>query len=199
MQCFGREASARTEQLVPPGTPIRLVYDLERTDRYGRSLSYVYRLSDGLFLNAVLVQEGFAQVATFPPNVAHVDEFVALQREARDANRGLWGACPTSAPPTPTTTAVPKGAGNDSGATKAPAPTTTTAPARTTTTSAPRSTGACHPSYEGTCIPPDVEDADCAGGSGDGPYYVQEKNIRVVGPDEYRLDADNDGIGCESR
>ncbi len=37
--------------------------------------------------------------------------------------------------------------------------------------------GNCHPSYQGTCIPPNVLDADCAGGTGDGPYFVQEKNI----------------------
>lgn len=181
VQCFGQEASARTVSLVPPGTPIRLVYDVQRTDRYRRTLAYVYRLSDGLFVNAALVQEGFARVATFPPNVAHVEQFVALQREAREANRGLWGACPAAEPTT--TTTGPR--------------TTTMAPPRTTTTSAPRPARACHPSYQGTCIPPDVEDADCAGGKGDGPYYVQEKNFQVVGPDEYGLDADKDGIGCE--
>jgi len=42
-----------------------------------------------------------------------------------------------------------------------------------------------------------VEDVDCAGGSGNGPYYV-EGPVEVVGPDEYGLDADHDGIGCES-
>jgi hypothetical protein len=56
----------------------------------------------------------------------------------------------------------------------------------------------CHPSYEGTCIPPDVSDADCAGGSGNGPWYVQEKNVRVVGPDVFGLDRNHDGLGCES-
>jgi len=66
------------------------------------------------------------------------------------------------------------------------------------TTAAPTAQPECHPSYEGTCIPPDVYDADCAGGSGDGPWYVQEKNIRVVGSDVFRLDHDNNGIGCEA-
>lgn len=77
--------------------------------------------------------------------------------------------------------------------------TTTTVSPKTTPTSPPGATSACHPSYKGTCIPPDVEDADCAGGSDDGPYYVQEKNFQVVGPDEYGLDNDKDGIGCEDR
>mgnify|MGYP003289799138 CR=1 FL=1 len=42
----------------------------------------------------------------------------------------------------------------------------------------------------------DVEDYDCAGGSGNGPYYVKGP-IRVVGPDDYELDYDGDGIACE--
>jgi hypothetical protein len=41
-----------------------------------------------------------------------------------------------------------------------------------------------------------VEDVDCAGGSGNGPVYV-EGPVEVIGPDPYGLDADHDGIGCE--
>lgn len=53
----------------------------------------------------------------------------------------------------------------------------------------------CHPSYEGACVPV-ASDVDCAGGSGNGPEYVQGP-VHVVGPDEYRLDRDGDGIACE--
>jgi micrococcal nuclease len=91
--CFGVEASRRTASLLPPGTAVRLVYDVERTDRYGRTLAYVHRLSDGLFVNADLVAEGYAVVATYPPNVAHADEFVVLARKARESGAGLWKAC----------------------------------------------------------------------------------------------------------
>jgi micrococcal nuclease len=93
VECFGREASAHTSRLVGPGTAVRLVYDVERTDRFDRTLAYLYRLDDGLFVNLALVLDGFAQVATFPPNVAHAEDFLAAQREARDAGRGLWTAC----------------------------------------------------------------------------------------------------------
>jgi micrococcal nuclease len=176
VQCFGVEASNHTGQLLSAGTKVRLVYDVEHKDRFGRSLAYVYRFTDGLFVNAALVRDGYAQVGTFPPNVAHTDEFVALQRQARDAGRGLWSACAQA-------TASGSGRG-----------------APSTTVSAPRPTaGGCHGSYKGTCIPSDVSDADCAGGSGNGPHYVDEKNFRVVGPDEYGLDADHDGVGCEER
>ncbi|MCC7381575.1 MAG: hypothetical protein IT384_07070 [Deltaproteobacteria bacterium] len=53
----------------------------------------------------------------------------------------------------------------------------------------------CHPSYEGACLRPGAGDYDCAGGSGDGPNFTGP--VRVVGPDEFELDGDRDGDGCE--
>lgn len=52
----------------------------------------------------------------------------------------------------------------------------------------------CHPSYD-PCVPI-ADDVDCAGGGGDGPGYVVGP-IKVIGPDEYRLDSNGDGVGCE--
>lgn len=54
----------------------------------------------------------------------------------------------------------------------------------------------CDPNYSGACVPV-ASDVDCAGGSGNGPAYVQGP-VRVVGKDIYGLDRDGDGIGCES-
>ncbi|WP_224816952.1 excalibur calcium-binding domain-containing protein [Hasllibacter sp. MH4015] len=62
----------------------------------------------------------------------------------------------------------------------------------------PAQAQACHPSYAGVCISPSGGDVDCAGGNGNGPRYVQGP-VRVVGPDEYRLDRDGDGVACERR
>jgi micrococcal nuclease len=70
---------------------VRLEYDVEREDRYGRTLAYVW-LGDELF-NETLVREGYALVTTFPPDVKYVDRFVAAQRDAREHDRGLWGEC----------------------------------------------------------------------------------------------------------
>lgn len=92
VECFAREAGAFLEKLLE-GRRVRLELDVEERDRYGRLLAYVYRRSDGLFVNAELVRRGYATVATFPPNVRHVEEFVRLQREARAAGRGLWSRC----------------------------------------------------------------------------------------------------------
>jgi hypothetical protein len=56
--------------------------------------------------------------------------------------------------------------------------------------------GGCDPNYDGDCVPID-SDVDCAGGSGNGPSYVQGP-VRVIGTDIYGLDGnDNDGLGCE--
>lgn len=55
----------------------------------------------------------------------------------------------------------------------------------------------CDQNYSGRCLRPNVSDYDCAGGSGNGPYYVSGP-FRVVGSDHYRLDSDHDGTACES-
>ncbi|MBI4341530.1 MAG: thermonuclease family protein [Candidatus Omnitrophica bacterium] len=94
---FGREAAERNRQLVE-GKRVRLEFDVETHDRYGRWLAYVYLVEPSgsgeptreLLVNAQLVREGFAQPMTIPPNVAHAEEFRALSREARDGRRGLW-------------------------------------------------------------------------------------------------------------
>ncbi|MFN2607538.1 MAG: thermonuclease family protein [Acidimicrobiales bacterium] len=93
VQCFALEASARTKALLPPGTGVLLERDADLRDRYKRLLAYIYRSSDGLFVNLVLAREGYALPYTFPPNVAHADEFVAAAGEARAAHRGLWSRC----------------------------------------------------------------------------------------------------------
>lgn len=93
VECFAKEASARATSLLPPGTDVRLVRDVEARDRYDRLLAYVYRSDDGTFVNLVLVADGYAEVLTYPPNVAHADELVAAASAARQAARGLWSAC----------------------------------------------------------------------------------------------------------
>ena len=94
LECFGREASEHTALMLPPGSDVRLVRDVEGRDRYDRLLAYVYRSDDGAFVNLALVQEGFAAVLTYPPNVAHAGEFTSAAAQARDDGRGLWSACP---------------------------------------------------------------------------------------------------------
>jgi micrococcal nuclease len=92
VQCFGKAASRENERLVA-GERVRLRFDAERRDRYGRLLAYVYRRRDGLWVNAALVRGGYATTLTIPPNVAHATELRTLERRARTGDRGLWRAC----------------------------------------------------------------------------------------------------------
>ena len=86
---YGKEANAYLAQLIS-GKSVKIVCDVDSLDQYGRTLAYVY-LENGTFINADLVKNGYAIVLTVPPNVKHADEFVRLQHEAREKNRGLWG------------------------------------------------------------------------------------------------------------
>jgi micrococcal nuclease len=95
VQCFARRAAAENARIVR-GERVRLVFDVERRDRFGRLLAYVYRARDGVFVNAALVRGGFARTLTIPPNVRFAGRFAALAAEARRAGRGLWSACGTA-------------------------------------------------------------------------------------------------------
>lgn len=92
-ECFGAEATTRTKELLPPGTPVRLERDVEPRDRYDRLLAYVYRAEDDLFINMALARDGFAAALTIPPNVTYAEEFRDAAAEAREGRRGLWSAC----------------------------------------------------------------------------------------------------------
>ncbi len=90
-QPLADEATTFTERILQEnGNRITLRFDVEKVDRYGRVLAYVY-LRDGAMHNRLLLEEGYAQVATFPPNVRHLDEFRRAQTEARKDGRGIWG------------------------------------------------------------------------------------------------------------
>src|SRR5262245_60091701 len=92
VQCFAKAASAENRRLVE-GREVRLVPDVEARDRYGRMLAYVYRASDGLFVNAELARRGYAKPLTIPPNVAHAAELRRAAAAARRDGRGLWSRC----------------------------------------------------------------------------------------------------------
>jgi len=88
VEFFGKEASAFTKGLLE-GKRVRLEYDQERQDRYGRTLAYVY-LSDGTFVNAEIIRRGYGHAYTRFP-FRHMEAFRQYEREARDNRRGLWG------------------------------------------------------------------------------------------------------------
>ena len=97
VECYGPEASAHLAELVPVGTDVALLRDVEVRDQYGRLLGYLFRASDGLFVNLAMVADGFAEPLSIAPNTTFAGEVSRLVGEARRAGRGLWGACPASA------------------------------------------------------------------------------------------------------
>jgi micrococcal nuclease len=99
VECFGPEASARLQALLPPGTPVRLELDEEARDRYGRLLAYVHRSADGAFVNEVLATEGLADALSIAPNTTYDDRFASAVAAARAERAGLWGACPDAHAP----------------------------------------------------------------------------------------------------
>ena len=107
VQCFSKEATAKNKELVENGI-VGLEKDVSETDKYGRLLRYVY-MGD-LFINHVLVAEGYASAISYPPDMKYQDKLKQAEQEARTANKGLWNACntdtpiPTTKPTTPTGT-----------------------------------------------------------------------------------------------
>src|SRR5262245_21742653 len=104
----GREA-AEVNRGLAEDKRVRLELDVQSRDRYGRLLAYVWvavvaERAEGIggaesqgdqsekwiMINAELVRLGYAQVMTVPPNVRYQSLFLKLQRDAREAGRGLW-------------------------------------------------------------------------------------------------------------
>ncbi len=89
MILLGQEATRYVKLLVKPGDPIRVEFDRQIRDKYGRLLGYVY-LADGKMLNEEIVKAGYASLLTYPPNVKYEHKFLKAYREARANHRGLW-------------------------------------------------------------------------------------------------------------
>jgi micrococcal nuclease len=136
VQCFGREASKRAHQLLD-GASVRLTYDPTqgRLDKYGRTLAYVW-LADGRLYNEVMIADGYAHEYTYAIPYRFQSRFLAAERAARRAERGLWS---------PTTCAGD-----------------TSTPSSTTPVATAGGRPGCDPSYPDVCIPPSPPDLDCA-------------------------------------
>jgi micrococcal nuclease len=88
--CFGPEAAAFTHRRLE-GRTVRLTFDRQRRDRYGRLLAYLE--VDGRRFNDDLLTGGYARLLVIPPNGLHGRTMLDEELAARSAGRGLWGAC----------------------------------------------------------------------------------------------------------
>ncbi len=96
-ECYGRQASALTKHLLPPGTAVRLAAEpaTDRVDEYGRLLRYVIRARDRLNINVYLVRVGAAAPYFYDGRRGRYAAILdRLARRARARHLGLWAACP---------------------------------------------------------------------------------------------------------
>ena len=84
---LAQEATAFNRRQVE-GRRVRLEYDAQTHDRFGRLLAYVY--VGETMVNAALLEAGFAQPLTIPPDVRYAERFRALAAQARAEGRGVW-------------------------------------------------------------------------------------------------------------
>lgn len=89
-ECYSTEATVANRSLIA-GKRVRLEADEERRDDYDRLLRYVY-VGD-TFVNAELLQGGYARLLFIPPNTREYGDFREIRDEAREEGRGLWSAC----------------------------------------------------------------------------------------------------------
>lgn len=92
--CYGPEAADFNEQLVL-GKSVILEYDAEKTDRYGRTLAYVW-LGTGAsrrMVNEELLFRGYGSLLIIEPNSAYEDRLAEAEASAQERGAGLWGAC----------------------------------------------------------------------------------------------------------
>jgi len=112
IEYFGPEATAKNSELVY-GKTVTLIKDVSETDRYGRLLRYV--IADGLFVNYELVAQGYANTASYPPDIACIPTFQTVEGQASASRLGLWGAPPTQVILLPLPTAPSGGSGSSGG------------------------------------------------------------------------------------
>lgn len=174
IEWMGPEATVANIDLVE-GETVFLEKDVSEVDRFDRLLRHVW-LTDGTawtLVNLELVRQGVAIAKSYPPDVRYDELYGAGVADAQTSALGLFGATPA---PTAKPTAEPTA--------KA------TAKATPKPTAKPKPASRCHPSYD-PCLPI-VDDLDCADvrAMGNDP-------VDVIGPDDYRLDGNHDGVGCE--
>ena len=182
-QPYGPEASSYAESVLS-GQQVELEFDVEKTDRYGRLLAYVYPRGGEMF-NEDLVEEGYAQAYPYPPNTRYADRFAAAQEQASSAGLGIWSLGPDQLA---LLTDRGNGIGGDGCSPLAPEP----APQYQ---APPPPAPVPYPEVPATpAAPPAGDDLDCKDfGS------LAEVRESIAAGDPHGLDADGDGSGCESQ
>lgn len=172
-ECYAKKSATALRSLLPRGTEVRLERDrrLDDVDQYGRLLRYVHKGEKNV--NLALTQRGAASVWFFEGDRGkYAGKLLRATREARRTKKGLWRACSA-------TLLDPFKAVTSKAPPKPPPPSEPTSPPED-----------CAEGYD-PCLPV-TDDLDC------GEIDDSLKPVRVIGSDSYRLDSDNNSVGCES-
>ena len=92
LECYGDEATSLLRLLLPEGTHVWVLPDIEPEDQYGRSLLFIYR-DDTTNVNLEMLRQGAAEVEMYAPNLLLQSEIEAAESAAIAAGTGMWGAC----------------------------------------------------------------------------------------------------------
>jgi micrococcal nuclease len=187
-ECYGAEATAFLEGLLPVGSQLYLETDVSERDRFGRLLRYVWleRGNAVYQVNEAMVRSGYAAQSSFPPDVKYEERIQEAARFARAHGYGLWSACETDAGGD-TNEIGGAGTGPTPGEQRRPTP----VPEQTEVGGSAGGVAGCDPAYPDLCIPPPPPDLDCR--------YVYDRGFRhitVLPPDPHNLDGNHDGVGC---
>ena len=172
------DAATAANAGIVAGKDVYLEREVSDTDRFGRLLRDVWLIDDGgsyVLVNVELVRLGYAQISTFPPDVRYVRELQAAQEKAKADGAGIWAIGKSIPPEAPT----------------APGASAPVAPGPGVSPQGAAGAADCHPSYD-PCLPI-VDSLDCAQ-----VRAMGKAPVTVKGPDEYMLDPEEDGKGCES-
>lgn len=85
----GKEVSDIVKEKIQAGDKLAVEYDVSPTDKYGRTLAYLY-FDDGTMVQEWLLKNGYAQCMTIQPNSRYADHFAEIQHEAAENKVGLW-------------------------------------------------------------------------------------------------------------
>jgi micrococcal nuclease len=169
-ECYGDQARTELVKLLGNTGKVKLTSDskLDKIDKYGRSLRYVFMGKTNI--NLKMVEIGAAAPYFYRGEAGVYSKAILKAAEnAKKKGLGLWGACPgTELNPNSSVQAL-----------------------TTSATSTNNAAAGCDPNYAG-CIPPYPPDLDCTD-----IKRLNLAPIKVIGKDVHKLDRDGDGIGCD--
>lgn len=172
-ECYGVEARSALVSLLNSPGQLSLKTDpkLDKVDRYGRLLRYVFIGKTNI--NLKMVEIGAAAPYFYKGDIGQYSaQILKAAQTAKSKSLGLWKSCP--------------------GTQLTPNDAVTTISTVATTSASANTTGVkCDPNYAG-CIPVFPPDVDCTD-----IKRLGLAPVKMVGKDVHKLDRDGDGIGCD--